>query len=594
LPGDTVLLRSGYHGYIDYSNGNNSDYITIAAQPGHTPELGSIHLTDASKWIFRGLSISPELTPGAYTPVGQIFDIGGTSQFITIENCTIYSVWDSSGWTAGDWGSLTGNGIYIDDTSVSNITIRQNHVKNVAHGILVTVRNSLMEHNTVENFCADGLRGGATDQTWQYNTVKNSYDVDDTHRDGIQIYTGSRGAASGTVIRGNIFISTEDLSRPLNADGELQGISLFQAEANHEITIENNVVITEHGNGIIVDSAVDSKIVNNIVFSRFGANAGEIDLRTSPQNTIVRNNIAYSLPANGSGVTSDHNIDLGSFNPDIFFVDWRNFNLRPKAGSPAIDAGSSSDAPNIDIEGAARPQGSAYDIGAYEYGSGSGGNLSPNANAGTDQTVSDSDQNGSQQVTLNGSGSSDSDGTITSYVWTEGGSQIATGVTANATLTVGTHTITLTVTDNDGATDTDTVTITVQSSSAGGSISLEAEGAVLSGAVAANNKAGFTGTGFVDYTHARNDYIEWTVNASAAGQYELQFRYGLASGNRPLRISINGTVVVNSKSFPATGSWTTWRTVSTIQTLNAGANTVRATAIGSSGANVDCLNVIGP
>jgi hypothetical protein len=108
----------------------------------------------------------------------------------------------------------------------------------------------------------------------------------------------------------------------------------------------------------------------------------------------------------------------------------------------------------------------------------------------------------------------------------------------------------------------------------------EAENAVLSGAVVSTAVAGYTGTGFVDYLHASNDYIEWTVTVPAAGQYNLQFRYGLASGNRPLRISVNGSVAVSSLSFPATGSFSTWSTVSTIVTLNSGANTVRATAIG--------------
>lgn len=35
--------------------------------------------------------------------------------------------------------------------------------------------------------------------------------------------------------------------------------------------------------------------------------------------------------------------------------------------SPAIDQGSSSQAPSDDYEGNSRPQGSGYDIGAYEY-----------------------------------------------------------------------------------------------------------------------------------------------------------------------------------------------------------------------------------
>jgi len=89
-------------------------------------------------------------------------------------------------------------------------------------------------------------------------------------------------------------------------------------------------------------------------------------------------------------------------------------------------------------------------------------NEPPIAEAGADRTVTDTDNSGSESVTLDGSGSSDVDGTIVSYVWTESGTEIATGVSPTVDLAVGTHTITLTVTDDDGATDTDTVVVTVE------------------------------------------------------------------------------------------------------------------------------------
>ena len=88
-------------------------------------------------------------------------------------------------------------------------------------------------------------------------------------------------------------------------------------------------------------------------------------------------------------------------------------------------------------------------------------NQPPVANAGPDRSASDSDGNGSQAVSLNGGGSSDPDGTIVSYVWSEGGTQIATGPTPSSTFAVGTHTVTLTVTDDDGAPATDTTVVTV-------------------------------------------------------------------------------------------------------------------------------------
>ncbi len=80
------------------------------------------------------------------------------------------------------------------------------------------------------------------------------------------------------------------------------------------------------------------------------------------------------------------------------------------------------------------------------------------AYAGADQKVTDTENSGSVSVSLDGSGSL---GSISSYVWKEGTTQIATGVKPSVSLAVGVHTITLLLTDNRGDTASDNVIITV-------------------------------------------------------------------------------------------------------------------------------------
>src|SRR5690606_11774624 len=87
-------------------------------------------------------------------------------------------------------------------------------------------------------------------------------------------------------------------------------------------------------------------------------------------------------------------------------------------------------------------------------------------------------------------------------------------------------------------------------------------------------------------------YVQWNVVVPAGGEYLLQFRYSLTSGNRPLRISANGSTVAEGLSFPSTGSWSNWAYVNLPVTLNSGSNLIRATAIGFSGGNVDHLRVV--
>jgi len=120
----------------------------------------------------------------------------------------------------------------------------------------------------------------------------------------------------------------------------------------------------------------------------------------------------------------------------------------------------------------------------------------------------------------------------------------------------------------------------------------QAEDAVLSGPEVKTSEAGYKGSGYADYMNMSDDYIEWAVFAHYAGEYNLSFRYALASGNRPLDISKDGDVIVESFDFPNTGSYTNWRFTPDISmTLRAGPNTIRAAAIGDKGANIDYLKV---
>ncbi len=163
-------------------------------------------------------------------------------------------------------------------------------------------------------------------------------------------------------------------------------------------------------------------------------------------------------------------------------------------------------------------------------------NQAPTANAGPDQTAIDSDGNGSQQVTLNGSGSTDSDGTIQSYVWTEGGTQIATGVNPTVTLSVGQHTITLTVTDDGGLTDTDAVTITVDSTTTTYTLTIGA----TNGSVTKTPDKG-------SYSHGETV----TLQAMPNNGYSFTSWSGDLSGStNPATITMNSNKSVNANFSP--------------------------------------------
>jgi PKD repeat protein len=106
----------------------------------------------------------------------------------------------------------------------------------------------------------------------------------------------------------------------------------------------------------------------------------------------------------------------------------------------------------------ARPSDSVFDIGAFEFGSPTGGNQPPVAGF----TATPASGFEPLTVTFNSAGSYDPDGTISGYAWEFGDGATATGPsTTHAYNAAGTFTVLVRVTDNAGATASATRSITV-------------------------------------------------------------------------------------------------------------------------------------
>ncbi|MFF7278164.1 PQQ-dependent sugar dehydrogenase [Streptomyces griseorubiginosus] len=121
----------------------------------------------------------------------------------------------------------------------------------------------------------------------------------------------------------------------------------------------------------------------------------------------------------------------------------------------------------------------------------------------------------------------------------------------------------------------------------------QAEDATVVQGTVATNHTGYTGTGFVDYTNVQGSYVEFTVSAASAGTTAVTFRYANGTAtDRPMDISVNGTVVSPAVSFPATADWNTWVTKTVNLPLTAGSAKIRATATTAAGGpNLDRIGV---
>ncbi len=374
-PGDTIYLRDGYYGDLLIQSLYNEGDITIAAQPGHHPRLRTIYVQGGGHWVFRGLTISPSFEePLSKTTIVFFENHGfqGPAQDILLEDCHLMSVEDSSGWSAQDWNDYASNGVRADG---DRITIKGCHLLNVDFGITLSGEYSVAQDNVIENFSGDGMRGLGNYERFEHNVVKNCYDVNDNHDDGFQSWSvGPDGVGTGEVVGvellGNVIINFEDPEQPFR--GTLQGIGCFGG-MYVDWVVENNVIIVDHYHGISFYGAVGCRIVNNTVFDPTPESPGPAWIMihdhkdgTPSSDCIVRNNLAVQFVGMDSpGVTSDHNLIIDD--PLTLFVDPTGYDFHLLPTAQAIDEGSPEDAPAEDIEGVSRPQGQAWDIGAYEY-----------------------------------------------------------------------------------------------------------------------------------------------------------------------------------------------------------------------------------
>jgi hypothetical protein len=122
----------------------------------------------------------------------------------------------------------------------------------------------------------------------------------------------------------------------------------------------------------IEPASANVQILNNTVYR--GNSASEltaVSISSVASNVRVQNNLVYApsvstksvVSGSCSGLVNDHNLMMTS----LGMVSPSTGDFRLTSGSPAIDAGTPLNWVRTDYVGTARPKGSQYDIGAYEY-----------------------------------------------------------------------------------------------------------------------------------------------------------------------------------------------------------------------------------
>jgi parallel beta-helix repeat protein len=175
---------------------------------------------------------------------------------------------------------------------------------------------------------------------------------------GIALFDGDSHLAVNNVVYGNgvgIQLDTSVGSEIYNntVDGNsAEGILVGKPSTGSKIA--NNILSNNGRTGLLVNSGATSVEVRNNLFFKNGASISAVG------------NLKNYNDTGSVGTTVDSNL-LGQYpgiDPLYFNVAGADYQLQ--ASSPAKDAGISINAVLADFSGAARPQGSRYDIGAFE------------------------------------------------------------------------------------------------------------------------------------------------------------------------------------------------------------------------------------
>ncbi|MGH8174271.1 MAG: NosD domain-containing protein [Rhodanobacteraceae bacterium] len=367
-PGDIVQVRAGnYEGAYFETSGTASAPIVVQAYPGESPAITSDNPETPDGFNLEGSSFM----------VIDGFTINGRSRAgIRAVTCEHVTVRNNSVDQSGVFGIFTG---FCDDMLIeNNVTSRSGD----QHGIYVSnsgdrpvIRNNVIWGNYQAgiHMNGDGTEGG-------------DGIISDALVEGNVIYDNGTGGGSGINMDG---VQDSLIRNNLVYQSHASGLSLYQIDGGGPSTgnrvLNNTILVASNGRWAlnVQDASTDNTFLNNIVYNNHSYR-GVFDISSN------------SLP----GLVSDYNVVMDRFTtddgdtiltlaqwrqqtgqdahsltstPSALFADPTNGDYHLSPTSPALNAGTTLGDVPVDLADNPRPQGPAFDIGAYEAGGGGGG-----------------------------------------------------------------------------------------------------------------------------------------------------------------------------------------------------------------------------
>jgi len=399
-----IFSQTTYYVFESGSNSNN----------GLTPQTAFATLQYAADMVSAGDSVL--VLEGNY--VGFDIRTNGTQNspivFKAIENNVVIDERNSitsDGINIENAGWIVIDGFEVMDQPRAGIRIvlsdfvkikNNNCHNNYRWGIFTGFTNDILIENNSCSFSEDE-HGIYVSNSSDRPIIRNNHSFNNNgcgiHMNG-DISMGDDGIISNAVVEGNII-----------HDNGYGGGSAINMDGVQDSEIFNNLIYNNHATGIAMyqidggDGSKNNKVYNNTVIQPSDGRWNILVTDGSTGNTLY-NNILISHhsfrgsisidAASTSGFTGDYNIlvnrlsnDDGNSNMTLgqwqslgydlhsmiadpenqIFVDHTNGNFHLLQTSQAVDAGTNLVLPTVfeDLDNVSRPQGTGFEIGAYEY-----------------------------------------------------------------------------------------------------------------------------------------------------------------------------------------------------------------------------------
>lgn len=385
VAGDTVFIRGGVYKEqaITVRDGNAADgHIVFSAYSGETPILDGADVDKIRDACF--------IIANSYIKLVGLeicnWDTGIWMEncgYVEISDCEVHDVWFGVGAADG------AHDFVLNSVEMHHFTL---------YGFDASPSDGADCYNGVFNDCVahtgrdptQNVDGFALGHGSQHDFVFNRcvvYAVFDGFDISARDTTLSRCAAYDCLNGGyKLWQNNVTLVDCLSYNNEITNVELDWDEEPGTTTLRNCHFVGGGSFNVWVENSADHLHMYNCIIA-CSDNLGLAFEQTGTANYLGDYNIfhnddaeraivvgyedEFSLSQISAGdwttYSSQDQHSLVSFEPETeLFIDPSSWNLHLQEGSIAIDAGTSEDAPSVDYDGADRPQGEGYDIGAYE------------------------------------------------------------------------------------------------------------------------------------------------------------------------------------------------------------------------------------